>query len=121
MQFSDICLITKNVLALTAFYATIFKAQADGDNIHTTLTAAGLSIAIYDQTAAKEDMGFDFSDSGTGCITIGFQVDDIDSEYDRIRKLNVPHLTNPVTWPWGARSFRFQDLDGNILVFKKLL
>ena len=120
MIFNDICIITRNVPVLAKFYEAIFNAKAEGDNIHCFINAAGLKIAIYDKRAAETDMGFDFSGAGTGMITIGFNVDDVDVEYERIKKLNISGTTEPQLWPWGAKSFRFRDLDGNIIVFRSL-
>jgi uncharacterized glyoxalase superfamily protein PhnB len=118
MTFTDICIITKNVLDAARFYETIFNTKAEGDNIHSFINAAGLGIAIYDKNAAETDMGFNFSNTGTGLISIGFNVDDVDVEYGRIKGLNISSVTEPQLWPWGAKSFRFKDIDGNIIVFR---
>ena len=36
-----------------------------------------------------------------------FNVDDIDIEYQRLVLLGVQMEGEPVTYPWGARSFQF--------------
>jgi uncharacterized glyoxalase superfamily protein PhnB len=118
MKFTDICIITKNVLDVAKFYETIFNSQAEGDNIHSFIKASGLGIAIYNKSEAEAVMGFDFSNTGTGLITIGFDVDDVDAEYERIKALNISSATEPQIWPWGAKSFRFKDIEGNIIVFR---
>ena len=118
MKFGDICLITKNVPELVKFYETVFDTKAEGDATHSSLDAAGLGLAIYDKGAAQADMGFDFTGAGTGMVTLGFNVDDADTEYARILRLGVCGVTEPHLWPWGAKSFRFPDPDGNILVFR---
>lgn len=120
MIFTDICIITKDVSAVAKFYETIFNTKAVGDNIHSYISAAGLGIAIYDKKAAETDMGFNFSNTGTGLITIGFNVEDVDAEYERIKALNINSATEPQLWPWGAKSFRFKDIEGNIIVFRSL-
>jgi uncharacterized glyoxalase superfamily protein PhnB len=118
MKFTDIGIITKNVLDVAKFYETIFNTKAEGDHIHSFIHAPGLGIAIYDKKAAETDMGFDFTNSGTGLITIGFDVDDVDAEYERIKALNISSATEPQVWPWGAKSFRFKDIEGNIIFFR---
>lgn len=118
MKFTDICIITKNVAGLASFYETVFEAKAEGDNIHSFINVAGLGIAIYDMNAAITDMKFDLTDAGTGLISIGFDVDDVDMEYSRVNDLKVSCLTKPQLWPWGAKSFRFYDPDGNIITFR---
>jgi len=118
MIFSDICIITNNVLDVAKFYETIFNSKAEGDNIHSFINAAGLGIAIFNKNAAETVMGFDFSNTGSGLITIGFDVDDVDAEYERIKALNINSATEPRLWPWGAKSFRFKDIEGNIIFFR---
>jgi catechol 2,3-dioxygenase-like lactoylglutathione lyase family enzyme len=52
---------------------------------------------------------------------IEFLVDDVDTEYDRIRKLSidlsVDFVNEPTTMPWGNRSLLFRDPDGNLVNF----
>ncbi len=120
MVFSDICIITNDVLALVKFYEEVFNAKAEGDNIHSVISIAGLGLVIYDKSAAETVMGFDFSGAGNGLTTINFNVDDVDAEYIRIKELNIKGTTEPQLWPWGAKSFRFYDIDGNIILFRSL-
>ena len=105
MKFTDICIITNQVLEVTKFYETIFQAKAKGDFIHSSINAAGLSIAIYNKREAESVMGFDFTNSGAGRLSIGFNVDDIDAEYKRIKALDVKDVTVPQLWPWGESRF----------------
>ena len=118
MKFSDICIITENVPEVVSFYEAIFCTKAEGDHIHSVVQAEGLGVAIYDKSDAERLMGFDFSNTGTGLMTIGFNVEDADAEYERIRALKVNGLTEPQLWPWGAKSFRFKDPEGNVLVLR---
>lgn len=118
MKFTDICIITNNVLDVAKFYEIVFNAKAEGDNTHSFINVAGLGIAIYDKNDAEKVMGFDFSNTGTGLLTIGFDVDDVDAEYVRIKALNIVIDTEPKLWPWGAKSFRFKDIEGNIIFFR---
>ncbi|MBP7177127.1 MAG: VOC family protein [Thermoclostridium sp.] len=118
MKFTDICLVTKDVPALVQFYETIFNTKAEGDSTHSVVNAAGLSIAIYNKTAAETDMSFNFEGAGSGYVFIGFNVDDVDVEYTRVRQLNISNPTEPRVWPWGAKSFHFKDPDGNFVTFR---
>ena len=119
MKFSNICIITENVSKLARFYETIFQTKAEGDDIHSTLSTAGAGIAIYSKKAAETDMSFDFSQYwGSGNFTIGYNVADVDEEYERLKSLKVDFVTTPTTWPWGARSVHFRDPDGNIICFR---
>ncbi len=120
MEFQDICFITDDVPALVRFYETLFDTKAEGDDIHSALCVSGLHLAIYNKDAAIHDMGFDLGGAGTGLMTIGFGVDDADGACARIRAMNLCPTTDPVLWPWGAKSFRLRDPDGNVLVFRSI-
>ena len=51
---------------------------------------------------------------------IGFNIGDVDAEYNRLLPLGVEMLNKPTTHPWGARSVQFRDPDGNILNFRTI-
>jgi len=54
-------------------------------------------------------------DAGTGGVTAGVQVSDVDTEYERLKMLGVAIIKKPATYPWGARSFWFKDPEGIII------
>jgi len=55
---------------------------------------------------------------GSGNYTNGYNVADVDQEYERLKSLKVDFITISTTWPWGARSVHFRDPDGNIICFR---
>lgn len=122
VKFSNICIITENVSGLARFYEAVFQTKAEGDDIHCALSTDGAVITIYSKKAAENDMSFNFSEYwGSGNFTIGYNVDDVDEEYERLKTMKVDFVTTPTTWPWGARSVHFRDPDGNIISFRSLL
>ena len=50
-------------------------------------------------------------------VILPFQVADVDSEYERLRRLEVDWVKPPTTQPWGNRSIYFRDPDGNLISF----
>ncbi|MFC9765726.1 VOC family protein [Rhodococcus jostii] len=48
---------------------------------------------------------------------IEFLVDDVDTEYERIRQVATEFVNAPTTMPWGNRSLLFRDPDGNLVNF----
>ncbi len=121
MKFSDVSLITENVLALTKFYETVLQSKAEGNDIHSEIETNGAGLTIYSKNSANADMGFDISEKwGSGNIALGFNVDDVDLEYERLKSLHVEFITQPKTYPWGARSVHFRDPDGNIICFRSI-
>ena len=56
-------------------------------------------------------------DSGCGRYTLEFEVEDVDSEFERLKALGVPLVKPLTTQTWGRRSFWLRDPDGNIINF----
>ncbi|MNN33303.1 Glyoxalase-like domain protein [compost metagenome] len=52
---------------------------------------------------------------GHGGCTIEVEVENVDEEYKRLKKLDVKFIKLPETYPWGRRSLWIQDTDGNIV------
>jgi catechol 2,3-dioxygenase-like lactoylglutathione lyase family enzyme len=50
-------------------------------------------------------------------VIIEFRVDDVDSEYERLKPLVTHWVQKPTTMPWGNRSILFRDPDGNLVNF----
>lgn len=46
---------------------------------------------------------------------IEFLVDDVDTEYDRIRQVATDFVNEPTTMPWGNRSLLLRDPDGKLV------
>lgn len=121
MKFmQSICLITEDVPKLTEFYQKVLQIKTDINDVHVEIIVEGGGITIYSKSAAEKDMGFDFSKyNGNGMTTFSFIVEDVDAEYERLQSLDrdIEFITAPTTYPWGARSMHFRDLDGNIICF----
>ncbi len=121
MRFMNgICLITEDVQRLTEFYQKVLQTNTDINDIHVAITVEGGGITIYSKSAAEKDMGFDFTKyHGTGLTKFTFVVENVDFEYQRLLALNIniDFIIVPTTYPWGARSMHFRDLDGNIVCF----
>ena len=122
MQFTDVCLITNDVLHLRAFYAAVFGGSATGDEIHSGLALEGISFSFDQADTLQKNPSFHYVTAvGSNNVIFNFNVDDVDAEYQRLLALKVEMLGGPVTHPWGARSFQFKDPDGNILNFRSIL
>ena len=117
VQFADICFITKDVLRLRAFYETVFGSKSEGDEVHSTLGINGTYFVFMMQ---KTDVFYFEMMEGASNTILSFNVDDVDSEYQRLFALGVEMVNEPKTHSWGARSFQFKDSDGNVLNFRSL-
>jgi catechol 2,3-dioxygenase-like lactoylglutathione lyase family enzyme len=117
MKFSGICLVTESVPALVQFYTKIFGCQATGDDFHAEIEIGGLSLAIFNSQGMEEMAPGSMQGAGCGSFTIGFEVEDVDAEYERLIALGATIVKPPATYPWGARSAWFRDPDGNLIDF----
>jgi predicted enzyme related to lactoylglutathione lyase len=119
-QFTDLCLIRKNVLNLVEFYEKLFDVTAcEKSEYHSSVNIGGLWLTIDAADIADGDSVFSYVNCKASDNTIiCFNVDDVDAEYARVLALGAVTLGEPTTHPWGARSFQFRDPDGNIINFR---
>ena len=119
IQFTDICLITEDVLRLCRFYEAVFGNIAEGNEFHATLITENVTFTFDYIAPLQENSVFHYlSAGGASNVIVGFNVDDVDAEYKRLLTLGIEMLNQPTTHPWGARSFQFRDPDGHILNFR---
>ena len=118
MKFTGICLITHDVLGLTNFYKRILGIEAEGNEIHAEIKTQGASMTEVFSVQGMEEMAPDsMQGAGYGSFTIGFEVEDVDVEYEKLNVLGIEFIKLPTTHQWGTRSFWFRDPDGNIVNF----
>ena len=117
MEFVGICLITDDVPQLANFYTEVLGIKAEGDDVHVELHTEGAGITIFAAEGMERMAPQSMQGAGHGSFTIGFRVEDVDAEYERLQTLGVEFVKLPATHPWGARSVWFRDPDGNIVNF----
>jgi catechol 2,3-dioxygenase-like lactoylglutathione lyase family enzyme len=117
MKFDGICLITHNVPVLVDFYTRVLGVTAEGDEQHAEVGTEGAHLAIFTVDGMEKMAPLSMQGAGYGSFSLGFEVKDVDAEYERIKTLGVEFVMLPKTHPWGARSFWFRDPDGNIVDF----
>jgi hypothetical protein len=121
MIFRGICLISDDVPALAGFYQRVFSSNAHGDDQHVEFNFAGTNISIFSKSGMERMAPGCMEQAGYGSFTMGFEVMDVDAEYDRLITLNVSLIKQPVTYAWGCRSVWFKDPDGNIIDFYQVI
>ena len=118
MNFVSIRIITADIKRLARFYEQI----------------TGISVTMYTEdfgelktptctlpigsTRTLQLFGGDVArpaDNHTAIIE--FRVDNVDHEYERLKKVCSEFVQEPTTMPWGNRSLLFRDLDGNLINF----
>jgi uncharacterized glyoxalase superfamily protein PhnB len=117
MKFSGVCLLTGDVPVLKAFYETVLQVQSEGNEVHAELHTEGGSVSIFSNEGMERMAPGSTMSQGHGGFTLGFEVQDVDAEFDRLKRLGVDFILLPTTHPWGSRSMWFRDPDGNIVDF----
>jgi predicted enzyme related to lactoylglutathione lyase len=84
MRFAGVCLITGDVLRLSGFYMDVLGVGGEGDHNHMDLKAHGTSLAIFSADGMEEMAPGSMQGAGYGSFTINFEVEDVDSEYEKI-------------------------------------
>lgn len=112
MTLAEICLLTNDVPRLSEFYKKVLGTISDCDDVihQVILTNGGSTLTIYND--GKEKNNFNQN------MCIAFTVEDVDVEYERLKKLGVEIIETPTTRPWGARNMHFCDPDGNHVYFR---
>ena len=119
MRFNGICLVSRNVRRLRDFYVKVLQTEpsGDGDWWVDFVDVAGASFTMFNEEGMEEMAPGCMKGSGNGRYTIEFEVEDVDVEYERLKKLNVEFVKPPTTQTWGRQSVWFRDPDGNIVNF----
>jgi predicted enzyme related to lactoylglutathione lyase len=116
-KFSGVCLITQDVLRLSAFYRDLLSVNIKGDDRHMTVATRGADLAIFSAQGMEEMAPGSLQGAGYGSFTLEFHVEDVDSEVERLLGMGVKVVKPAETFPWGRRAAWFRDPDGNIVIF----
>jgi catechol 2,3-dioxygenase-like lactoylglutathione lyase family enzyme len=103
MKLNGICLITPNVPALAAFYATVLGVEAVGDDTHVELRVEGAGLAIFRRRDGAMAPG-SCKGPAPGNVAIEFEVQTPTPNTAHRRPRRDVHQA-AADHPWGARSF----------------
>ena len=116
-RLDGICIITRDVPRLRAFYREVLQIEPTGENDLATFATPGADLSLFSEQGMEPLAPGSMQGAGHGGYTLDFQVEDVDAEYERLARLNVPFVKPPTTHPWGRRSMWFRDPDGNLINF----
>ncbi len=111
MKIGEVCLLTSDVIRLSNFYKTVFGIDNEcDDNVHQFILPEETTLTVYNDGKERK---------GNHCnICLAFTVDDVDAEFERLKKLGVAITDPPTARPWGAKNMTFSDPDGNLVTFR---
>jgi len=114
----SIRLITDDVARLADFYEKVSStpARRSTPDFAEVETSAGTLAIASTRTVALFGAGSARAADNHSAI-IEFLVDDVDTEYERIKQITTEFVIAPTTMPWGNRSLLFRDPDGNLVNF----
>jgi predicted enzyme related to lactoylglutathione lyase len=118
VNFVSIRIITADIKRLARFYEQITGISV---TMYTEdfgeLKTPACTLAIG-STRTLQLFGGDVArpaDNHTAIIE--FRVDNVDHEYEGLKKVFSEFVQEPTTMPWGNRSLLFRDPDGNLINF----
>jgi catechol 2,3-dioxygenase-like lactoylglutathione lyase family enzyme len=115
--FSSVCIISHDVRRLCDFYRDVLQVEVDDAGDFVAFATSGAKLSLYTEEGMEQMApGSTKAAGGSSCV-LEFEVEDVDAEYERLTRMNVPIVKRPTTQPWGVRSVWFRDPDGNILNF----
>ncbi|MGI5224638.1 VOC family protein [Actinoallomurus sp. CA-142502] len=118
MHFASIRIVTDDVHRIAEFYekATGQAAKRYTDDFAEIVTPTG-TIALASARTVR-GLGADAPrPAANQSVIIEFRVEDVDREYENLRRFDVAFVNEPTTQPWGNRSLLFRDPDGNLVNF----
>ncbi len=112
----SLCLVTNDVAGLSAFYAELLKVPATGDSTYVEFRPADdWVLALCDAAALDAATPGVHSPASNRSARIELEVDDADTEFERMRPHTREVVVAPTSWPWGTRAAWIRDPDGNLV------
>jgi lactoylglutathione lyase len=103
-----------------AFYRDVIglEVRLEGDG-YVEFDLDNTKFSLFDRSKLPELIGRE--GGKPPCGEIGFIIDDVDIEAERLKKLGVEILSGPVDRPWRERTLHIVDPDGNVVEFAQKL
>ena len=116
MKLALVTIVTQHLEQMRAFYQEVLQIepQTYRGNYVEFPTAAG-TVALWRQSEYEEFGIGTLRGAANHSIMIEFEVEDVDQEYARFKRMKIEWIREPTTQPWGHRAFYIRDPDGNIV------
>jgi lactoylglutathione lyase len=103
-----------------AFYRDVIglRVRIEGDG-YVEFDMENTKFSLFERSKLPELIGREAGNAP--CGEIGFLIDDVDAEAERLRGLGAEILSGPVDRPWRERTLHIADPDGNIIEFAQKL
>jgi predicted enzyme related to lactoylglutathione lyase len=116
VDLASIRIITDDLDRLVDFYEQVTGVSAERPApVFAELVLPSATLAIGDSQTVQLFGAGSARAADNHTVIIEFQVDDVDTEYQRLTSLVEDWVQEPTTMPWGNRSILFRDPDGNLV------
>jgi catechol 2,3-dioxygenase-like lactoylglutathione lyase family enzyme len=116
MDLVSLRVITEDVERAAQFYERVTGiAAVRSTPVFAELVAPSFTLAFGHTQTTKLFGEGSARPADNHSVIIEFRVDDVDSEYQRLKPLVSEWVMEPTTMPWGNRSILFRDPDGNLV------
>ncbi|WP_100488474.1 VOC family protein [Sporolactobacillus pectinivorans] len=114
MKLTHSCIITNRVNELCDFYKLVLQIQPQifGKDYVEFPTDGGI-LSFFSFDAQEKYAAGTTKPAFNKSLELEFNVDNVEEEYERVKKLNVEIAKPLTTQEWSNRSFYFKDPDGN--------
>jgi lactoylglutathione lyase len=119
-----VILLVDHIEKMVSFYKDIMEFDTDWDGglwAEFKTKSGPLSLAMYDRRNFAKAVGETYYPSKGINLTMEIGIwlpkfSDVDKEYERLTALGIKSFSGePVTFPFGIRSFYIADPEGNLL------
>jgi uncharacterized glyoxalase superfamily protein PhnB len=118
MKLALVTVVTVNLEQLRTFYQEVLQIEPQtyrGNYVEFTLESG--TLALWRQSECQAFGIAPMRGAANHSVLIELEVEDVDTEYARLKGLELEWVQELTAQPWGHRAFYIRDPDGNVLNF----
>jgi catechol 2,3-dioxygenase-like lactoylglutathione lyase family enzyme len=118
MKLALVTIVTANLEPMRSFYQDVLQIEPQiyrGNYVEFSLDAG--TLALWRQSESEAFGIAPMRGAANDSVLIELEVEDVDGEYARLKRLELQWVQELTTQPWGHRAFYVRDPDGNVLNF----